>query len=806
MKKNFNVFLAALAVMTVSCVKENAPQTDESLNQVGELELHAVAPADVTADPFGTKTTMVPNGKDDGYAVYWSENDAISVNGVTSSAIEIAADNAKSATFTVSGVETPCCAVYPATVASGFDAASATVTLPAVQEYTEGSFDPAAAVMLGYMEEEGTLEFSHAMAYLYLTINTVDDYDNDNIKSVSVKSLGTEPLSGAFTATFGAEGCTMAPADGTASTEVTLDCGAQGVAKGTPVVIALPAGTYPSGLVITIVDVNGHTKTQKAATELELQAGTVHIATLRVAAPGIYNVAGYNAFAKAVNAGNYSDWVNPQDGEVNLYADLVSDEIYTIITAEFNGKFDGNNHTMTCTSQSLPVFETIGADGQVKNLNLNNTFKSLPRYGEGAFSGFAKVNLGLIDGCSHTVSLEDGNFTDDSDFDLNTAGLAFGGFVWANGGTIQNSTMNGTVNIVYTTMAEKNACYGGGFAALGHTVTQYQNENTLNTDQACVAGKFINCVNKANIKVHTNNLYTGRDAMGGICGLVYLNGAEFSYCENAGKVERTHYGNTSEIKAATSVGGILGQGASWYLTNSSARESKKTSSGKGFQTKISNCTNSGTVSLVWRGKGGNNPISGSDNPNTNPAVGGIVGAIVGNSSSEMAEVSACKTTGVVNGACWSEDQRIIVLGGIAGIASYTNVSGNVIAGEVGSGKGGGSRISTLGAAGGIVGTTVNGVNISGGSVTADLNLIFDTPYASTSEDRFGICLGLAQYKVVASSIKNVSIAPNSFKISTRENGTLKNPTLTGDNFTPYLYGSLGAASSMLVVEGNTWAK
>jgi len=805
MKKNFNVFLAALAVMTVSCVKENAPQTDESLNQVGELELHAVAPADVTADPFGTKTTMVPNGKDDGYAVYWSENDAISVNGVTSSAIEIAADNAKSATFTVSGVETPCCAVYPAAVASDFDAASATVTLPAVQEYTEGSFDPAAAVMLGYMEEEGTLEFSHAMAYLYLTINTVDDYDNDNIKSVSVKSLGTEPLSGAFTATFGAEGCTMAPADGTASTEVTLDCGAQGVAKGTPVVIALPAGTYHSGLVITIVDVNGHTKTQKAATELELQAGTVHIATLRVAAPGIYNVAGYNAFAKAVNAGNYSDWVNPQDDEVNLYADLVSDEIYTIITAEFNGTFDGNNHTMTCTSQSLPVFETIGADGQVKNLNLNNTFKSLPRYGEGAFSGFAKVNLGLIDGCSHTVSLEDGNFTDDSDFDLNTAGLAFGGFVWANGGTIQNSTMNGTINIAYKPASSLSACYGGGFAALGHTVTPYTGAGTINTDAACKPGKFINCENKADITIYTKDTgnITARDAMGGICGLSYLDGVEFTECKNSGILNRYSYLTSANVNNSMSLGGILGQGASWYVGSVDAREAKTKASGKGFNTKITGCENAGEVILKARVASGNNGVNTSSNANRNLAVGGIVGAIIGNSTDHMAQVTNCKNTGIASGASWSLDQYVIVLGGIAGIASYTDLSGNIVSGTVKSAEG-----SILGAGGGVVGVAVNGVNISGGEVTGDLSLLFENSKMKVTS-RAGICLGIAMYDVTASSIKNVSIAPSSYVITNKTSGNqLTNPTLTVDNFTSYLYSSFGQGTEMLEpnVTGNTWAK
>lgn len=802
MKKILNISLALMALAAVSCVKEDINDNSAPVAE-GTLMIEAAAPADVTANPFGTKTTMVPN--DGNYSVHWSADDVISVNGAASSAIDIAADNAKSATFTISGVAAPCCAVYPASVASGFTATSAVVTLPATQKYTAGSFDPTAAVMLGYMaEEESALAFSHAMTYLYLTVNTVDNYDNDNIRYVSVKSLGTEPLSGAFDATFGTEGCTMAPAGGTASTEVTLDCGEQGVAKGTPVVVALPAGTYASGLVITITDVNGHVKTQTAATELELKAGYVYTATLRVAAPGIYNVAGYNAFAAAVNAGDYSAWKG-KDGEVNLYADLVSDANYTLITAEFNGTFDGNSHTMTCSSRSFPMFETIGAEGTVKNLNLNNTFTSLPRFGEGAFSGFAKVNLGLIDNCSHTVALKDSDFDTDSDYDINVAGLSFGGFVWANGGTIQNSMMNGTVNIVYKTMAEKNPCYGGGFAALGHTVTPYQSQNTLNTDGTCVAGKFINCTNNANIKVHTNNLYTGRDAMGGICGMVYLNGVEFTNCTNAGKVERTHYGNTSEIKAAVSVGGILGQGGSWYLTNCAARESKKTSSGNGFKTKLSGCKNTGTVSLVWRGAAKNNPISASENPNTNPAVGGIAGAVVGNSSTEQAEILNCETTGVVNGASWTEDQRIIVLGGIAGIASYTTLSGNTVAGEVGAGKGIGNRVSTLGAAGGIVGTSVNGVSISGGKVTADLNLIFDTSYASTTESRFGICLGLAQYTVAATSIKNVTISPKSFVVSLRENGSLKNPTLTSENFTSYLYGSLGAATSKLVVDGNTWA-
>ncbi len=801
MKKNFNLFLAAVAVMTVSCLKENAPQADDSLNPAGEFELQVAAPDDVTVDPLGTKTVMVPEGN--AYAVNWSEDDAISVNGTASVAINVEADNAKAATFTVSGVSAPFCAVYPAAVASGFAQETAVVALPAEQKYVAGSFDPAASVMLGYAEdEEGTLAFSHAMTYLYLTINTVDGYDNDNIRTVAVKSLGTEPMSGAFKATFGAESCTLAPAEGNASTEVTLDCGQAGVAKGTPVVVALPAGTYPSGLVITITDVNGHTKTQTAATELELKAGYVYTATLRVAAPGIYNVAGYNAFAKAVEAGDYSAWVNPQDGEVNLYADITADTDYVYVDSkEFNGTFDGNGHTMTSTDRSLPMFHTIGATGAVKNLNLVNTFRALTQFGEGAFSGFAKVNLGLIDGCSHTVSLEDADFATDKEFDHTSAGLAFGGFVWANGGTIQNSTMNGTLNIAYTIAADKNACYGGGFAALGHTVTPYQNQNVLNTNEQCVAGKFISCTNNAYIKIHTNKMGAGRDAIGGICGMAYLDGVEFTGCINAGTVVRTHDHGNGTIPYATSVGGILGQGASWYLTNCTARETKNKD--KGFNIKLTNCQNTGTVSLIWRAAAANNnAVSSNNNPNTNVAVGGIVGAIVGNSTSDMAEITNCTTSGYVKGASWTADQRIIVLGGIAGIASYTDLSGNKVQGYVGSGEGVSGGLSTLGAAGGVVGTAVNGVAISGGEVTADLKLLFEVAGIVSTESRYGICLGMAQFTADKSSIKNVSIAPNSFVITTKSSA-LTNPTLSKDNFESYLYGKLGASTPD--VSGNTWA-
>ena len=80
-------------------------------------------------------------------------------------------------------------------------------------------------------------------------------------------------------------------------------------------------------------------------------------------------------------------------------------------------------------------------------------------------------------------------------------------------------------------------------------------------------------------------------------------------------------------------------------------------------------------------------------------------------------------------------------------------------------------------------------------------------WAKKVTPRAGICLGIAMYKVDASSIKNVSIAPKSYVITNKTSGNqLTNPTLNADNFTSHLNSTFGSATTMLVKEGNTWAK
>lgn len=78
------------ALLAASCTRD---EITDGKDGVQDLFLTASSPDDVSVNPFGTKTSMVPNG--DCYSVLWSEDDVISVNGVESSAIAVEEGNAK---------------------------------------------------------------------------------------------------------------------------------------------------------------------------------------------------------------------------------------------------------------------------------------------------------------------------------------------------------------------------------------------------------------------------------------------------------------------------------------------------------------------------------------------------------------------------------------------------------------------------------------------------------------------------------------------------------------------------------------
>lgn len=199
------------------------------------------------------------------YAVKWSEGDQINVNGETSSKSDISAGDG-SATFEFdAALDAPYKAVYPATAYKS----EGVVTIPSSQTYAAGNFDAASAVMCGTAESGTELAFHHLMAYFKLTFNT--ESDPDAIKSVTVKSRGSESMSGDFSLDY--ETLTLTAASGAKA--VTVDCG-EGVALGTAVIVAVPAQNYVSGLEITTTDVNGDKTVHTLKSAFDAKAGKVY--------------------------------------------------------------------------------------------------------------------------------------------------------------------------------------------------------------------------------------------------------------------------------------------------------------------------------------------------------------------------------------------------------------------------------------------------------------------------------------------------------------------------------------------------
>ena len=257
--KTFRYIVPICCVALASCSENNldAVKPEEPSN-IGTV-LTAVIGAD-------TKTTIgEKSGKE--YSILWAAGDKINVNGEESSEAVIEAD-AKSAKYSFEKVLTaPFSAVYPSSVYKS----EGVVTIPSSQSYKAGTFDPSSAVLGAYSESGTSLTFHHLMAYLKLSFITKSD--TDNIKTISVKSAGAESMSGDFSIDYGTS--TLAPVADNTKKGIVLDCGESGVALGTEVIVAIPAQTYASGIVISTMDVNGDVTVHTLKSELSAKAGTI---------------------------------------------------------------------------------------------------------------------------------------------------------------------------------------------------------------------------------------------------------------------------------------------------------------------------------------------------------------------------------------------------------------------------------------------------------------------------------------------------------------------------------------------------
>ena len=761
MKKNI-IILSAAVVLTAGCMKNEPVQTHE--NGISGFSIEAVSP-----DNLMTRTTLVDNG--DTYSVNWLSTDKISVNGQESSALTVDQENAKKAVFTFENeVSAPYCSVYPASAykAESLFEGTATVTIPAEQAYADGDFDPAAAIMIGYSETAGKLAFEHAVSYMQIKVTTTD---NAAVKSVSIKGNAGETMCGDFTVTFA--DATLVN-DDKAGNSVAAVC-EEGFASGKDVIIAIPARKYASGVSVTLTDVSGHSKLLKSTKSFNAAAGVVYSTELELKPKGIYGINDYVAFADAVNNGDYSAFVG-EDGEVNLMADITLESgNFKYVSVEFNGTFDGNGHTLTSPERTTPLFAEIGAEGVVKNLNTAGTYSSFANgYWCGA-SSFAKINRGTIENCNNSVNTE-------LDYSAPAEnGLVLGCFVGQNGGTIKNCKNTGYTRVNVTLGITNNSfsspCIAGGFAAIGHTVTDKPGVNSVGftAHEGVTAGKFEKCVNEGELKITVagpSNRKTAISAVGGICGLVVHDGVEFVNCSNSGNISRLTNGATGEGSndGSSCVGGILGQG----VQSHSSGNPHCVAADNGYNTKITGCKNSGTIfhnarysyAITIATNSTKVPIGYDENHARHATAGGIAGLINGRTDAK-ATVSGCTNTGVVMDG-WSGQRHFI--GGISGYSKNATFTNNVMSGSLESYDG-----LSIGVAGGIVGAAYEGVTISGGSSKPSFDCV--------GTSNVYLCAGLA----VGVSLGNVTISNTKVGVGPKANIKSKGvaSTITKDNYKVY---------------------
>ena len=631
-----------------------------------------------------SRTAMSPNEDGESYAVFWNEGDCISVNGIASESISVQED-CRSAEFTfLRGFETALYAAYPASVVSKYDSGVLTVQLPDFQTWSESDqFDPAAAVMLAQAADGASLRFRHAMAYLRVTVTTAED--PDPIAAVVLSTNDGTALCGAFQAAYGSDLWTLTPQEGAAS-QVELRCGTEGAPQGSRMVIAIPAGEYAAGLTVQVKDVSGDYQVRKSVNAFTAAAGRIYDMSFAFEPEGgtsandIFSVSDWEAFAEKVAAGETFEGQT-----VSLMADLTVPEYFAYANGTFEGTFEGNGKTMTAGENVWPLFATVGEKGVVRNLNFDGAFTSMANPASAGNAVIAKINLGVIQDC-----------TNSADTEVTVSGsLIFGALVAQNGGTLERCINYGNVTVTQTASASS-GFYGGGLAAIGHTVLGTATATQLDIDETCRAGHFVDCENHGILTARCAGAAPIRSGFGGICGIVYMNGVSFTGCGNYAAKAASNNGSAT-------VGGILGRSAAWFTTASGDSKALDVEV-NGFDTRYENCVNEGTVQVSCRHSGGIMPNSSGARLD---GAGGIVGAAIG-VGDQLQHMVSCHNKGAVVGG-WTTAVNTTALGGLVGLATGTEITGCTSSGEVRSVD----ATYNIGAAGGAVGFALRNVTLSG---------------------------------------------------------------------------------------------
>lgn len=741
--------MAAFAI--AGCAKEQeenvqkpaAPQTDGETMILGAMlpDSPDSSDSDVAARSADTKTTIERHENDGkvAYSVFWSEGDAISVNGKTSTDISISESDKRSAQFILPTVSAPYCAVYPAGAASGYVVATSesgnkgeegyvaavpaqvTVTVPATQKYIANGIDPNAAIMYAYSESASEpLMFKHAMAYLKLTVAGA------TIKTIKVNGNHNEMMSGDFILSYNTtENVFVAKNEANkdkpkGNASVKYECGDAGVADGTPMFIAIPAALYDKGLTLTLVDADNHYQVVKSTLAFLAESGKVYTTKITFESEGnyedkgIYTVEDWNNFILDLNAGKVSDWVATigSDTGIHIMADIESQTNLEAsnTTVSLQNIVYGHGHTIT-HRPVRPMFTNIGTAGGILDLTISGDTDTWDNSGWAGI--FVTNNEGKIENCINEVNLTlDKREIKTLDNGKEETIIVAAGICRTNKGSIVNCKSNGKIDI----RVPANPVRIGGIIVYndGGTIYSCHNNGDISVtgvDKDCVvggvayaiSGKGTGLENYGNITVDANLTAVRTIYIGGVAANAEYNGVSTSFknCSNSGNLSLTKSGK-SAIKGCALAGIVA-----------AINQGTKGTDGKDF-TSVESSSNSGKI--LFNETETSNAIG--------YAIGGVVGRCVDASGSHYGATGyytvirqSCSNEGVIeayssNGSLVTptiSGARETYVGGLAGyVSGYYDSANKVAVNAIVRGVNTGNIFSGSLAGGDIVGGLVGG--------------------------------------------------------------------------------------------------
>ena len=644
MKKIYSyISLVALAAFSAGCAKELVNPEDQLTDSnkqeelvSGELTVQLSVPASAQ-----TKTVLgVKNG--DSYPVYWSPEDVVTLNGTAATEFTPSDDNrSATAKFKLASLKAPYNFLY-----GGVSGTSDQVSFPATQNYVADGFDPAAMPMYASLASRtDNVTFSHVGSLLRFSFT-----GTNKLSSITLTAAdNSKSLSGNFTigSNNGVLNGTLTPVSGNAS--LLYSFGEDKQLSQTPFVfyIAVPAGSYPGGIVLDVIDNEaGHMIVKVMESNETIAAGKVREFENVVYEPEkeanlilINSDATLQQFATRVAAGEI--YLNAR-----VAANFTATSAWTPV-ADYKGIFDGNGKTISGLTQ--PLFNNLG--GVIRNLTLNSniTATAADDTNWGIFTKTLVPSAEVDDvaglyNCTAKGSL---TFTP-------SAALAkdsqIGGLVGNNrGGTVSSCTNEATV-----TMGESGDTHSSQ-VSLGGVVGRTQKGGDLSTQ-----GDISNCTNNGSVVCNaklSKNIY-----IGGVLGFQVEKKEYISGCVNNGLVK---LGSTFSTSESIQLGGVigLGKGTIESCSNSSSAEITTEAGSTGGNASDYYIGVGGVVGRISREDGTYSGLTNAGTINFNTTgedawIGGIVGRF-----NEGAGMSGATNSGSIN--CSAVTDCYTYIGGIA---------------------------------------------------------------------------------------------------------------------------------------------